>query len=150
MPQDNSKRKQVLQDLKTVLQAINGIAELSSTLKSPDEVTVTPAVYYVGGSGPRDPKDIQLVHFEHRPTFFVYVYTQKSNDQSAQGLAEDLEDLIKTIVDAIDNGKTVFQSHGYDLYASDISTDEGTLANTGYPMAFGQITLTAELPSADA
>ena len=148
MGQDNSLRKTALSDIASALKEIVTLKEVSQTVKGPEEVVNFPAAYIVGGSGPREPTDIQYVHFEHVALYRIYAYQKSSK---AENLAGDLEDIIKLIVDKMDVKAPVFSAaSGYDLRVSEIATDEGALAIVGQKLAMAIITIDVKFPSRDA
>lgn len=147
MAQSNARRKQALTDISALLVGLNFFQEVSGTVKSPEEASNWPAAYYTGGSGPRTPVDQQLAHYEHTPSYSIILYVHDAGDGK---LADDLEDAIQKVVDAADAAIGTFMTNGYHMWASDISTDEGTLRAGGSPIAMAIITLSAKFFPEDA
>jgi hypothetical protein len=149
MSQDNSRRAQVLRDLKTALDAMQIFRLVDFSVRSPEEVAEFPMASLVGGDETRSPADIQNVHFESEMEAVCYVYWKERN---AGWLAIELEEeIIQKVLDKLDaEGQLLKYSHGYDMFVSNVETDKGTLSVAGMPVAVGIITIKALLPAMDA
>ena len=123
--------------------------EVGQTVKGPEEVKLFPSAYVVAGNGPRLPKDIQYIHYEHTAQYRIYLYQRETQ---VDKLAGALEDVIKLVVDKIDELEQTNRAScsSYDLYVSEIATDEGAISASGNRIALAIITVTVEFPAKDA
>lgn len=147
MGQDNSRRKQVLIDLKSALVALGLFQDVTFTITGPEQVIKFPVAFVVAGGGAREPRDIKYFHFVHNMECEIYLVCQ---EQIPGNLFLELEDLIKSVVDKIDDdSQTLQDSQAYDMFVSNIETDRGTVAAGGARIAIAVITVTAILPPRD-
>jgi hypothetical protein len=147
--QDNSQRKTALLALFNTLKTVSGMREVGQTVKGPEEVKLFPSAYIVVGNGSREPVDIQNVHFEHDPNYRIYLYQKETR---VDELAGALEDIIKLVLDKIDALEQTLRAActGYDLWVSEIATDEGAIAASGNRIALAIITVHAQFGALDA
>lgn len=147
--QRNDRREQSLRDVKDILETMGLFEEITFAVKHPEQVMRFPSAYIAAGGGPRDPADVQNFHFDHRAEVVLYVFWK---EKEVGELSMELERyVVKPLLDAIDiAGQRLKTDEGYDIYVSQIETDEGTLSSTGMPVAMAVLTLTVKSPAEDA
>jgi hypothetical protein len=157
MSQDNSKRRTALADIEAALKTVGIFREISGTVKSWEEAQVFPSVYFTGGDGDREPKDIQYAHYSSIADFIVIVYVHATETKDVRvttgGLGALLERVVELTINAIDDynqeENVGFLAHGYRAYVSRIETDGGAIRMLGADIAAATLIVRASLPPSD-
>lgn len=145
--QDNRGREQAIMNVYQAMKELGVFKDLGFTVFSPEESPVFPSAYIVGGDSTREPKDLQMVHYEQVYDVILQV-TVKEVVKGELGL--ELERLIVLILDKIDKSYRVWsEQYGFDQYVSRIETDNGSLASVNLPLAAAILTVKTLLPAKD-